>query len=111
MALPTKSRLKKKNEIENVFSRGKTIKCALFSAKMLKNNLGHARIVLNVGKGVSTGAVQRNRIKRAAVQAIKNSGFLDTGTDAIFIFSSAILRKPLKEIKGELEDNIKKIFV
>lgn len=111
MALPARSRLKGKREIENVFSRGKTIKCALFLAKMLKNNLGYARILLNVGKKVSPKAAQRNRAKRAAAEAIENSGFLDTGTDAVFIFSSAILGKPLKEIKGELEDNIKKFFV
>lgn len=111
MALPARLKLKGENEIKKVFSGGKTFKYAIFSVKMLKNNLDHARIILNVGKNVLPKAIQRNRVKRIAAQAIKNSGFLDTGNDAVFIFSSAILRKPLKEIKGELEDSMKKFFV
>ena len=62
-ALPKRARIKKKEEIDRVYKKGRRAGGRLLKALILKNKLGHARIAVSVPKRLGS-AVKRNRWKR-----------------------------------------------
>jgi ribonuclease P protein component len=64
-------RLKKRNDIREVFGKGKRIGCRGAKLFVLKNNLPHNRICFTFSRGFGT-AVKRNRAKRLGREAYRN---------------------------------------
>jgi len=63
-------RLSGRDEIKNVFSKGKRIGCRGAKLFVLKNTLPGNRICFALSKGFS-GAVERNRVKRLGREAYR----------------------------------------
>ena len=63
--------LKKKNEIREVFSKGKRIGCQGAKLFILKNNLPHNRICFTLSKGFGN-SVNRNYARRICREAYRN---------------------------------------
>ena len=63
--------LKKRNEIREVFGKGKRIGCRGAKLFVLKNKLPHNRICFTFPRGFGT-AVERNRAKRFGREAYRN---------------------------------------
>jgi ribonuclease P protein component len=78
-------RLKKRNEIREVFDKGKCIGCRGAKLFVLKNNLPHNRICFTLSRGFGT-AVKRNRAKRLGREAYRNlKSSLQCGYDLILL--------------------------
>lgn len=112
MALPRKYRLTKDKEIRKVNLKGQTIKGPLFVVKLIENNLEHSRIAVIVSKKVSNKAVDRNLVKRRITESLTTiyKNFLKINFDITITAIPAILGKPLKEIKSNLDQTTKKIL-
>jgi ribonuclease P protein component len=78
-------RLKKRNEIREVFDRGKRIGGRGAKLFVLKNNLPHSRICFTFPRGFGT-AVKRNRARRLGREAYRNlKSRLRCGYDLILL--------------------------
>jgi ribonuclease P protein component len=81
-----KNRLRKKQEFENVYKKGKSFSFENINVRFVKNNLGHSRIGLVVSGKFSKKAVERNKIKRQLRTILrKNILLLTPGVDAVLI--------------------------
>lgn len=98
--LPKASRIKKKNDFDAVFQKGKSFKTSLLVLKIVKNGLKHNRFGFIVSKKVSKKAVVRNKIRRRLAkissEAPKNK---EMGSDFVFIALPGIEKKDFSEIK------------
>lgn len=110
MALSRKNRLNSENNFDSVYQKGKTVKDSFFFIKFVGNDLGYARWALSVPIKVTKKSTARNWIKRTVAQIIRNN-FLNLPFDFVFIASQPILDKSSDEIKGHMEQAIKKINV
>jgi ribonuclease P protein component len=63
--------LKGRNEIREVFGKGKRIGCQGAKLLVLKNDLPHNRICFTFSRGFGT-AVERNRARRLGREAYRN---------------------------------------
>lgn len=63
--------MKKRNEIREVFGKGKRIGCIEAKLFVLKNNLPYNRICFSFSKGFGS-AVERNRARRLGREAYRN---------------------------------------
>jgi ribonuclease P protein component len=108
MALSRKNRLNSEKNFDLVFQRGKTVKDSFFFIKYLPNELGFSRWSFSVPVKITKKSTARNYIKRIVSQITRNN-FLNLSFDFIFIASQPILDKSSDEIKGHLEQAIKKI--
>ena len=80
-----KEHLKGRNEIKEVFSRGRRIGCKGAKLFVLKNNLPRSRICFTFSRNFGN-AVQRNRAKRLGREAYRNlKPSLQSGYDLIFL--------------------------
>lgn len=77
--------------------------------KYLPNRLGRNRWGVSVPVKICKKAVDRNRTKRKILEAVKE--IKNFSLDAIIIASGTILDKSFNEIKGQLDQVIKKISV
>ena len=78
-------RLKKRNEIRNVFENGKRFGCSGAKLIVLKNNLPNNRICFTFSRGFGS-AVQRNRARRLGREAYRLlQGRLSRGHDLILL--------------------------
>jgi len=77
--------LKRRNEIREVFDKGKRIGCRGAKLFVLKNNLPRSRICFTFSRGFGT-AVKRNRAKRLGREAYRNlKSRLRCGYDLILL--------------------------
>lgn len=60
---PRRARLCRREEFRAAFARGVRVRSGRFQGVVVRNDLGHPRLGLAVGRKVG-GAVQRNRVKR-----------------------------------------------
>jgi ribonuclease P protein component len=105
--LPKQNRLKKKNDFEKVFKKGKGFRQGFLFFKIAKNNLKESRFGFIVSKQVSKKAVIRNKIKRRLRKLVQlNLLKIKTGIDGVLIV------KPGLETKNflELENLLNKLF-
>ena len=88
-----KERLKKKNDIREVFEKGKHIGCRGAKLFILENHLPYNRICFSFSRGFS--AVQRNREKRLGREAFRTmKHVLRQGYDLILLeYSEAAVSK------------------
>ncbi len=109
MALSKKFRLGKK-DFQRTFRKGKTVKNSFFFVRLIENRLGYGRVAVVVPLAVSKKAVVRNRIRRAAMGVVAESGFYKEPFDVIITATQDIVGKAPREIKSELQQTIFKIF-
>jgi len=81
-----KNRLRKKQEFEEVYKKGKSFSFENITLRFVKNKLECSRIGFVVSGKFSKKAVERNKIKRQ-LRAIlrKNIQLLDSGLDIVII--------------------------
>lgn len=101
--LPKTNRLKKKKDFDFIFKKGKGFKSALFVVKMAENKLGAPRFGFIISSKISKKAVDRNKIRRRASEAIRLSlQNIKQGYDVVFI----ALKAAKTATKGEIEESI-----
>ncbi len=110
MALAKKNRLNK-NEVSQVFKKGKTVRYSFLFVKFLKNNLNHLRLAAIVPTKVYKKATERNKIRRLINAVIGSGQFLEKSYDVVITATPSILEKQVKEIKRETEQTINSFFV
>ena len=77
--------LKKRNDIEGVFGKGKRTGCRGAKLFVLQNSLPHNRICFSFSRGFA-GAVERNRAKRLGREAYRNlKPCIKSGYDMILL--------------------------
>lgn len=92
-----KNRLRKKQEFENVFKKGKSFFCENISLRIVNNDLKSSRIGIVVSGKFSKKAVERNRIKRQLREVLRKIlPMLKAGED--------IVVTPLKKKKESVQD-------
>ena len=102
--LPKENRLKKREDFNNVFKKGKTTAGKLIFLKALKNNLNISRFGFVISVKISKKAVTRNKIKRQLREIIKrNLPNIKTGIDIVIISRPEIIAKKYQETKEEVE--------
>lgn len=105
--LPKIYRLTKKDGLEDVCKKGKSVKKNCFLIKSRENNLSIVRIAFVVSKKIAPKANKRNLLKRRLRNAARN--ILETfpaGKD-IVIFA---LNDTSKYSFNELQEKLKEIF-
>jgi len=96
-----KNRLRKKEEFENVYKKGKFSLYENITLKFVKNKLGYSRVGLVVSGKFSKKAVERNKKKRQLGNILqKNKSFLRAGIDI-----AVIPKKKEKLTYQELQKN------
>ena len=105
-----KKTLRKKKDIDQVFTAGLSFYCPILGLKVLKNNLDHNRYGIVIGLKVSKSAVVRNKIKRQIREVIRREfPQTDTFYDIVIIVIKEIVDKEFLDIKKELLNLAKKI--
>jgi ribonuclease P protein component len=96
-------RLKGRNEIREVFGKGKRIGCQGAKLFILKNNLPHNRICFTFSRGFGS-AVQRNRAKRLGREVYRNlRPRLRNGYDLILLVYPEGAKSALDERMAQLK--------
>lgn len=99
--LPTKYRLRLKNDFDRLFKEGKFAGQAFLTLGFIKNKLDNSRFAVIVAKKVSKKAVTRNLIKRKVMEIIRLKLFqIKPGFDLAFIAKPEIKGKKYKEIEA-----------
>jgi ribonuclease P protein component len=100
----SKNRLRKKQEFENVYKKGRFSSYENITLKFVKNNLGYSRIGFVVSGKFSKKAVERNKIKRQ-LKNIFQKNLFSLGTDMDLII---IPQKKEKLTYQKLQENVEK---
>lgn len=107
--LSREHKLKKKNDFNEVFSRGRYYQQDFIKLKLVKNNLQKNRFGFIVGLKISKKATERNQIKRWLEEVTKLSfNEFKQGFDVVIMVDPAIKEKKYGEIKEELINLYKK---
>ena len=102
--LISKNRLRKKNDINNVFKKGKTVTGNFIFLRTAKNNLDTNRFAFVVSLKVSKKSVLRNKIKRQLRAIIKKNILkIRPGFDFMLIAKPQIINQQFKEIEKEID--------
>ncbi|MCX6730005.1 MAG: ribonuclease P protein component [Candidatus Portnoybacteria bacterium] len=103
--LASKNRLRKKNDIDNVFKKGKAVAGGLFFLRFVKNNLNTNRFAFVVSCKVSKKSVTRNKIKRRLREMIRKIiPDIRPGFDFLIITKPLIVDKNFEEIKRDINE-------
>lgn len=87
--LPTKRRLKSKNEFNELFRRGKTLSNDVFVLKFKGFGKEDSRVGFSVGVKFSKKTVRRNKVKRWMREAVRPMmGEIRPGCQIIFLVNS-----------------------
>lgn len=113
MAIPKKFRISDKEEIKTILFGGRFLKGDLFFARILPGKVQNSRFTVIIPKKAVPTAAKRNELKRYMTEHLYKKISIQSSEwkDVIFFVAPAILKKSKEEIKGALEDSIKKIFV
>ena len=107
--LPKINRLKKKNDFERVFKKGKSFKEDFLILRMAPNNLKTSRFGFVVSQKVSKKAFLRNKIKRRLRELIRlKLPQLREGRDGILIVSPGLEIGDLQKAEEKLNKLFKK---
>jgi ribonuclease P protein component len=95
--------LKGRNEIREVFGKGKRVGCQGAKLFVLKNSLPHNRICFTFSRGFGT-AVKRNRARRLGREAYRSlKPRLQCGYDLILLLYPESTAATLAERAGQLK--------
>jgi ribonuclease P protein component len=101
----SKNRLRRKNDIDNVFKKGKAITGGLFFLRFVKNNLNINRFAFIVSCKISKKSVLRNKIKRRLREATKQAEKeTQQGFDFLITAKPTIIDRDFKEIKKDINE-------
>lgn len=104
--LPSKNRLKKKNDFARILRQGKFYQDIFLSLRETKNDLSQTRVGFIVSKKVSKKATIRNKVKRRLREAVRDElNKLKLGKDIVFFTKKGIEDKnfwEIKEVVGKL---------
>ncbi len=92
-------RLSRTNDIRAVFQTGKRLKNAHLRLIFRPNNQTHARLCIQVSKKIARRAVDRNRIRRRALEAFREPlATCGQGVDAVLMPGRSIKELPWPEL-------------
>lgn len=105
--LPSKNRLNKKKDFENIFRKGKNFKEGFLLLKIAKGESGQSRYGFIVSQKISKKAVIRNKVRRRLSEITgKEMKNLKVGMDVVIIALPGAERSSFLET----EKVIKKLF-
>ncbi len=103
--LASKNRLRAKNDINNVFKKGRTVSDSFIFLRIAQNDLNANRFAFIVSKKVSSKSVIRNKIKRQLREAIKKNILkIKQGYDFLIIAKPLIVDKDYKAINEKINE-------
>ena len=104
------NRLRKKNDFDRVFKKGKSSYDKILGIKVLFNEQEENRYGVIVSTKISKKAVKRNRIKRQIREAVKAlAPDLKKGLDLVVIALPGASDKDYWELKTSLENHLQKL--
>ena len=107
--LPKINRLKRKNDFERVFKKGKGFKEDFLTLRIAPNDLEVTRFGFVVSQKVSKKAFLRNKIKRRLRELVRlKLPQLKKGKDEIIIVSPGLETKDFQEVEKNLDKLFKK---
>ena len=110
--LPLKHRLKKREDIKNVFRNGRSFKENFLLLKMAANRLVDSRFAFVVSSSVSKKAVFRNRVRRVMAEIIRlNLAQIEKGFDIVLVVSPGIKQKNSQEISAALTNILLRVKI
>jgi ribonuclease P protein component len=107
--LARKSRLRKRQDFDSVYKKGKSYSCKYLKVYILNTDLPQQRFGFSISKKVSKKATERNKLKRQLSFVIREElKSLKTETDVIFVVRSIILDLSYDDIKHNVRELLKK---
>ncbi len=107
--LPIQNRLKKKNDFDRVFKKGRSFEGNALSLRLTENDLKVSRFAFVVSLKVAKKAFLRNKIRRRLREAVKaNLSKIKTGLDVVFFARPGLATKPPEEITELAERLLKR---
>jgi ribonuclease P protein component len=110
--LPFKNRLRKRNDFNRVYKRGRAVFSQNLTLRYIRNNFAQTRIGILVNKSFSQRAVQRNKMKRIIREAVRE--YLTSIEPNFDIVISCARKEKIKgktdfaEIKNQVKEILKK---
>lgn len=102
-------RLRKDDDFELIFRKGKAFKIDFLFLKLRENNLGFSRFGFIIGKKISKKSTVRNRIKRKLKENIRRRiNKIKPGFDVVVGAGPEIVGKDYKDIDQTVEQLFKK---
>jgi len=107
--LPKQNRLKKKQDFEKVFKRGKGFVEKFILVKTIGNSIKDSRFGFIVSRKVSKRATTRNKIRRKLREIVKlKLTKVKKGQDVILVIAPKFKSNSLPELDGLVERAFKK---
>lgn len=107
--LPKIYRLRLKNDFDRVFKQGRFIGGKFFTLGYAENKLDFSRFAVITPKKVSKKAVQRNLVRRRAVEAIRlGREKIKGGFDLAFVSKPAARGKEYHEMEEDIKNLLKR---
>ncbi|MFH1712214.1 MAG: ribonuclease P protein component [Patescibacteria group bacterium] len=110
--LPKENRLKKDQDIKDVFKKGKSVYDSVCGIKFTKNNLQNSRFAIVTGTKVHKSAVKRNKIRRHYREILREQlEKIEKGYDVVLLTSKEALNLDKNEKQERLIRVLKKAKV
>lgn len=110
--LPKINRLTKKNDFDEVFKKGQSIKKDFLLVKIADNDLKESRFGFVVSKKISNKAVVRNRVKRLLRKAVSDQlQDIKKSKDIIIITLPGIEKGEFSEIQEVISVSFRKLGI
>ncbi|MFN8577584.1 MAG: ribonuclease P protein component [Candidatus Sericytochromatia bacterium] len=107
--LSRKLRLRKKQDFDSVYRKGKSYSCKYLKLYILNTDLPSQRFGFSISKKVSKKAFERNKLKRQLSFVLREElNNLKTGSDIIFVVRNIILDLSYSDIKYNVRELLKK---
>lgn len=107
--LARKLRLRKRQDFDSVYKKGKSYSCKYLKLYILNTDLPLQRFGFSISKKVSKKAFERNKLKRQLSFVLREElNNLKTGTDIIFVVRNIILDLSYNDIKYNVRELLKK---
>jgi ribonuclease P protein component len=107
--LPKNNRLKKNEDIQRVFQKGKRCKEDFLILKKLSNDLNQVRFAFVVSRKLSKKASLRNKVKRNLRESVKKRlNKIQTKTDVVVIALPGLEKKSFLEIEESIDKLLRK---
>lgn len=104
------NRLRKQNDFDRVFKKGKSSYDKILGVKFVLNEQAENRYGVIVSTKISKKAVKRNRLKRQIREAVKAvEPDLRKGLDIVVIVLPGASDKDYRELKASLENHLQKL--
>lgn len=107
--LSRKLRLRKRQDFDSVYKKGKSYSCKYLKVYVLNTDLPQQRCGFSISKKVSKKAVERNKLKRQLSFVLREElKSLKNGMDIVFVVRGVILELSFDDIKYNVKELLKK---